>query len=305
VPQTNELCQRLESVKIEVEDIVNEIYSLDNKTEFDSTRLLEVEERLGKLDFLRKKYSTSVDELIDYLSKIQDEKKLLESSEEKIQELEKAIIKQTEKVNTIADNLNKIRNTKARDFEIKIQNNLKDLGMKNSQIVFKIEKSNEFLENGNDIIELLFSANLGEPPKALSKIISGGEMSRFSLAQKCVLNEDNEIFTMVFDEIDAGVSGEMGQEIAKKLALISRKNQVICISHLPQIASMADTHYKISKRQNEGKTISSIELMNQEESIREIARLSGGENISQFAIMHATEIKNWAIEQKNKYKGVN
>ena len=302
VPNICELTERLESVNIEIEDICSNINDLNNKIDYSADRFLAVEERLSKLDFLRKKYSLSIEELIDYLLQLQEERNLLESSEEKIQEIDKKIINQTAKVNNIAESITTIRKDNAQILEKKIIDNLKDLGMRNSQVVFQIEKSQDFLDNGMDIVELLFSANIGEPPKPLSKIISGGEMSRLSLAQKCVMHENINGFTMVFDEIDAGVSGQMGQEIAKKLAKISLQNQIICISHLPQIASMADTHYKISKKTNEDKTISSIEIMDENGSICEIARLSGGENISQYAIQHANEIKKWAIEQKNIIK---
>lgn len=300
-----ELLNRLDSVQIELSDISQTISGKNTSLEFDENNFQVIESRMEKLIHLQRKYNKTADELVDYLVKLKDQKEALLNSEEELKKIDEEIDAQTMKVENCAEKITEIRKTKSLEFENKIALNLKDLGMKNSQIVVNFEKSNNFLPNGNDIVEILFSANIGEPPKPLSKIISGGEMSRFCLAQKYVQNQNNNYLTMIFDEIDAGVSGQMGQEIAKKLAMISYKNQVICISHLPQIAAMADNHYKITKYSDGDKTISSISIINGEEEIREIARLAGGEDISQFSLSHAKDIKEWANTQKSKiYKGV-
>lgn len=303
--KVEEFINRLDSVQIELSDINQTISNENNELEFNENDFQIIENRLDKLIHLQKKYNKNIDELIDYLSKLKEQKEFLLNSEEELKKIEEKIKAQTVKVENCAEKITEIRKEKSLEFANKISSNLADLGMKSSKIVVAFEKNDNFLPNGNDIVEFLFSANVGEPPKSLSKIISGGEMSRFCLAQKYVQNQNNNYLTMIFDEIDAGVSGQMGQEIAKKLAMISHRNQVICISHLPQIAAMADNHYKIEKYSDGNKTISSITQISGEEEIREIARLAGGEDISQFSLSHAKDIKEWANIQKNKIrKGV-
>ena len=170
--------------------------------------------------------------------------------------------------------------------------------MGKSQFKVSFEES-DFTNNGIDNVEFMFSANLGEPLKPLNKIISGGELSRFMLAFKTCLNKTNNIETQIYDEIDAGISGHIGQVIAIKLYEISKQSQVITITHLPQIASMADNLFNIQKFEKDGKTFTQIERLDEVKSLKEIARLSGGENIGENAIEFAKDMKNWAKKQKS------
>lgn len=160
-------------------------------------------------------------------------------------------------------------------------------------------KEDTFSVNGFDNVEFLISTNAGEPVKPLSKIISGGEMSRFMLAIKNITAKIENINTMIFDEIDSGISGKMGRKVAEKLAVISREHQVICVSHLPQIAAMADSNYLISKSEKNGKTHTFVHLLDQKEKIKEIARLSGGDVESEKTLLHSTEIVENCINFKN------
>lgn len=286
--ELNQLYDRLDSAKIDVSDIIDNIdYQKDN-LEFDPIEAKANEERLDLLNSFKKKYGSTITEINQYLEKITAENNRLKNSEEYIAKLKiqkQQIIKSCLEV---GENLSKERKNVAKEFETRVHNELNLLAMKNTKFVveFSALDISSADASGLDYVEYMFSANAGQPPKPLNKIISGGEMSRFMLAIKNITADVEDIETMIFDEIDTGVSGFVAEELAKKLLTIGAKRQVICVSHLSQVASYATTHFYINKQVINGKTQTLIKQLGNNERISEVARLIGG-TISDYSIEHA------------------
>lgn len=301
----SELEQRLNNIYAEIDDIADVSSSLiDNLNSYDYDPDY-VENRLETIKSLKKKYGSGVKEIFLFLEKAKEEVDILINFEknskdllEKKQDFEKDIF-------SLYNQLSDYRRSVALSFSEKVLTELKELGMQkaNFQICFNEKPSFEEClfdsNNGYDIIEFRFSANLGEPLKPLSSVISGGEMSRFMLSIKANSSKENDINTFVFDEIDAGISGIIARVVAKKFANISKDTQVIAITHLPQISSMADNNLLIEKTENESdsKTITTVKTLNDDEKVLEIVRLVGGVD-SNSAILLAKEL----IEDAIKYK---
>ena len=295
-PNLESLIERLSSCEIELNDVLASVSDLASNCEFSQTEFEKVDSRLDRINALKKKYGGSIESVLAHAEQAQKDIFFFEDSQANLDKLQAELDSVQNDLQTKAEILSNARREKAKEFEIKIIRELADLGMKNSQfqVDFIEDEERAFQSNGVDNIEFLFSANVGEPLKPLSKIISGGEMSRFMLAIKCLLVRLESSQTMVFDEIDAGISGVMGQVLAIKLSQISQNNQVLTISHLPQITAMADHHYKIFKATTNGKTQTNLELLGVEQSLHEIARLAGGDNVGEHSILHAKDLKNWA-----------
>ena len=203
-----------------------------------------------------------------------------------------------------AEELSALRRKYAVSFEDEINKQLKELGMPSAKFNVSFDENDgktadDVTSNGFDKVEFLISANKGEPLKPLQKIISGGEMSRFMLALKNITARLDGIDTMVFDEIDTGISGYIAQVVAEKLYNISVSRQVIAVTHLPQLASMADNHYKIEKKETADKTITNVKKLDEDGELQEIARLFGGSTYSEHALPHAVEMKKHADAYKN------
>ena len=195
-------------------------------------------------------------------------------------------------MNMLANFLNEIRTKKAKELSEKINKELEELEMKNAKINVKVEfLENEYLKTGKNKVQFFITTNKGEDEKELSKIASGGEMSRTMLAIKKVLADTDQMPILVFDEIDTGISGKAANSVAKKLKSIATKHQVMCISHLPNIAAMADYNYFISKNVNNDRTKTQIKLLKEDEVIKEIARISAGE-VNEISIKYANELRN-------------
>ncbi len=283
-----ELCNRIDSAKLDVADIVDSINYQKDNLEFNAEEAKINEERLDLLSSLKKKYGKDIAEINQYLEKITLECNRLKNSEDYIAKLK---IKKQELANSltqIGEELTLLRKNVAKTLEQKIKSELNDLAMKNTTFIVAfspVELSN-CDGSGLDSVEYMFSANAGQPPKPLNKIISGGEMSRFMLAVKNITANIEDIDTMIFDEIDTGVSGFVAEELAKKLLTIGVDRQVICVSHLSQVASYATSHYYINKAVKNGKTQTFVKELTSEEHINEVARLIGG-TISNHSIEHA------------------
>ncbi|MBQ8468767.1 MAG: DNA repair protein RecN [Clostridia bacterium] len=286
--EIEELYNRLDSAKIDIADIVDSIDEQKDNLEFNEQEAKQNEERLDLLNSFKKKYGASIEEINAYLEKIKAENTRLKNSTEYISELKSKIEKIKTELYSLGGELSKTRKQAAGVLEQKITKELSELAMKNT--TFKIEFDNVDLDQcdstGLDRVEYLFSANKGQPAKPLSKIISGGEMSRFMLAVKNITADIENIDTMIFDEIDTGVSGVVAEELAKKLLKIAKTRQVICVSHLSQVASYATAHYYINKVVENDKTQTKVKLLSEEERLKEIARLIGG-TISQHSLEHA------------------
>lgn len=287
------IIERLNSVKIEIEDISETLDSFKSNFYFDSNEYDSIENRLDVINNIKRKHNGDLEKVLNKLTKMKEEYNYLIDSEEKY----KNLILQKDKIKNeliiVANKITKERKCIAKTLEESIKKELNELEMKNSLFKINFSKSEDFKESGNDSLEFLFTANVGQDLKPISKVISGGEMNRFLLAFKCVLN--NSVLldkTLIFDEIDAGISGKTGTQIAYKLKKISNNFQVICISHLSQICAISDNNYLVSKIVNKEKTYSNIKLLNEEEKINEVARLNGGVNNTELSINHAKEIIN-------------
>lgn len=293
------ICDRLDSSKSELKDIADTLADMLASLDFDARSAEKIEERLEVVRTILRKYGGSYNSLQSFYQTAKDEANILENAADAVEKLEIDIDNTRGKLLSASQKLTKEREKVASTFEKNITRELCDLGMGGS--TFKVDivstsNVDEIGENGADSVEFLISPNVGEPLKPLAKIISGGEMSRFMLAFKNIVASIDGIATMVFDEIDTGISGNISQVVSQKMCNISRSRQVIAVTHMPSLASMADNHYFISKSTENGKTLTHIELL--EDDTQEIARLIGGDGYSQFAIPHAGEMKAWA----NKYK---
>lgn len=291
------LFERLESAFYEIEDISSELKNLSNQVDADPYELEKIEDRLALIKKLYRKYGNSEEDVLKFYDDACDELERLVNAEHTIEELEKQAEQFKTEYFRQADKLSEIRHDIAINFEDRIKDELSQLGMKNAVLEVDFIDNEAISSSGYDDVEFLFSANIGEPVKPLSKIISGGEMSRFMLAVKSVAADDQMVQTMVFDEIDTGISGNAAQVVAQKIAGISKKHQVIAITHLPQLASMADTHLLIKKQSDGDRTHTEVYAMGFDERKREIARLAGGAE-TDLALERASEI----IKSANEFK---
>ena len=253
----------------------------DNKLEikeFDSQRLDEINDRLGLYSELKRKYKKDVSEIIAYRDEIEKVLYNLENYDEIIRDLKKDCDEAYDKTLKIANNISDERKKVAKSLTEEIISSLSDLMLKNVKFEIVFERSDKFLKDGIDTVDFLVSFNKGEPVKPLSKVASGGELSRFMLALKCVLGSKLPQQTKIFDEIDSGVSGSVAYSIAKKIKEISKTSQVLCITHLPQVASIGDKHLFITKSVNDGRTVTLIKELKKDERIEEVAKMiSNGE----------------------------
>jgi DNA repair protein RecN (Recombination protein N) len=288
-----------------LEDISSAIADYLENAEFDDKKADKLESRLDKIRVLKRKYGGSVAAVTEFLRSARAEYDKLSQSAEQIEALQKRKDAAEDSLYRAASALSGKRGTCAAMFERVIVSELSELGMKNAKFSVRFQAPygrENFIAHvnaeGADAPEFYFSANPGVPEKPLAVIISGGEMSRFMLALKNVVADGDTIGTMIFDEIDAGISGKIGQAVAEKLARISRRHQVICITHLPVIAAMADHHYLIEKKVSEDDSVSTLTELSESGRLDEIARLSGGKDISSAALTHAREMKAYC----DKYK---
>lgn len=293
------LIDRLDDAKIEIKDIADTLSDMLEKLDFDARSAEKIEERLEVVRNILHKYGGNFENLQRFYEDARKEAELLSGAAQTVEELQGRIETAKKNLEKSARKLTELRHEVANKFENDITRELKDLGMGGS--TFKVDfvttdDVDQISANGADTIEFLFSANVGEPMKPLAKIISGGEMSRFMLAFKNIVAGVDGIGTMVFDEIDTGISGNISAVVSEKMCNISRDRQVIAVTHMPSLAAMADNHYLIAKSTENGKTLTHINLL--EDDTDEVARLIGGNDYSQFAVPHAKEMKAWADRYK-------
>ena len=298
------IAERLESAKIDVKDVADELESCLDDLSFDDYSLEKVEKRLEKVRQVVRKYGGTVEAANEFLKNAEEEYDFLINADARATKLEKEIEKTRLELLSDAEELSALRRKYALSFEDEINKQLKELGMPSAKFNVSFDENDgktadDVTSNGFDKVEFLISANKGEPLKPLQKIISGGEMSRFMLALKNITARLDGIDTMVFDEIDTGISGYIAQVVAEKLYNISVSRQVIAVTHLPQLASMADNHYKIEKKETADKTITNVKKLDEEGELQEIARLIGGSTCSEHALPHAVEMKKHADAYKN------
>ena len=285
----SEYNENVERIMYELQDISREIRNYKDSIDFEPYELEQIEIRIDEINNLKRKYGNTIEEIFEYYDKTKNRLDEILNRDEKVEELKKEILRIEKILNDKAEKLTKSRKKVANNLEDVLLKELKSLNMKN--VVFKVnfEETNFNLE-GKDDIEFMISFNLGEDIKPIYKVASGGEMSRFMLAFKTILADIDQIDTLVFDEIDTGISGIAAQIVGEKLSQIAKKKQIICITHLPQIAANADTHYCIEKNISNDRTFTSIRRLDRNQKRDEIARLIAGSNITEKTIEHASEI---------------
>ncbi len=272
LPQLSELAEKLNGFGYETEEIASELDRELANTEFDPQLLESIEERLDYLLKLFKKYGQTEEEVLSYLQSCKDELSSIDNSDENISKLTLKCRELKEKAMSIAERLTDKRKTAAELFEKNVSEELAFLDM--PKVVFKVNFENQdFSPNGCDSVEFLISVNIGEQPKPLAKIASGGELSRIMLAIKTVLADKDSIGTLIFDEIDTGISGSAARKVGIKIKQVASNHQVLCVTHLAQIASLADSHFKIEKFSNQEKTFTSVTTLDYEQRIDEVARI--------------------------------
>ncbi len=288
-----ELYKRLEELRCEVYDLAEIIR--DKRTEFDFSpaELDAVESRADQLYRLKKKYGATVEECLAYLNRCRAELDAIETADDTLLRLEQKLKKAEKATLAAGAALTKARREAAKILETRIQSELRelDMGKVRLSIVFA-EK--EPAADGCDVIRFLMSANAGEDLRPIAKIASGGELARIMLALKNVLAEQEAIGTLVFDEVDTGVSGRAAQKVAEKLAQVSRRKQVLCVTHLPQLAAMADTHFSVEKGERNGRTYTEVVLLDREQRKTELARITGGTKVTETLLESAGELLDGA-----------
>lgn len=294
----NDIYETLSSVYAQIDDAVRDLKHYDDTILEQPEELEYVEERIQLIYHLKKKYGNSIDEILNFYQNAVKEMDFLSNSEEIVKKLNQNKTKAEKELMQIAEQISSIRIKKAKEIQKEIEKQLQDLEMKQGKFSILIEDKKEISHNGKDKVEFLISANAGEELKPLAKIASGGEMSRVMLALKTVLATADNIETFIFDEIDTGVSGRTAQKVAEKMAFIAKTHQIICITHLPQIAAMADHHFLIEKNVQQQKTVTSVIALDNKKSVCEIARLIGGVTITEATQKAAEELK----EQANMFK---
>lgn len=294
----NDYNDTIERIMYELQDISRDIRSYKENIDFSPYELEQIEQRVDEINTLRRKYGDTIEEILTYKDKINERLDEILNRDEKVEEL-KLKLKKVEDILVIkAEKLTQKRKEVARNLQEKLLYELKSLNMKN--VVFEVSfGKSTFNAKGQDDIEFMISFNLGEDIKPIYKVASGGEMSRFMLAFKTILADIDEIDTLVFDEIDTGISGIAAQIVGEKLSLIAKKKQIICITHLPQIAANADTHYCIEKKTSNERTFTVISRLDDNQRKDEIARLIAGSNITEKTMEHASEIIELAKKVPN------
>lgn len=303
-----ELAQRLQSVLIETEDIYDTLRTQREKFRFDTGELDRIEERLMIVRSIKRKYG-DYDKITAFVKDAKERIDKLESGAELFGRLTAAKTNSINRLYGLSQRISQIRRAGALALCKKIEEELSQLGMERARFEIRFdefptrEACEKFLsQNGMDFVEFYLSANAGQPLKPFSKIVSGGEMSRFMLTLKVITGDADAIPTMIFDEIDAGISGKVGQEVAKKLARIALHRQILCVTHLPQIAAMADSHFYISKDSNENNTFTEITALDRDGMILELSRLCGSIGITDKSESNAAGMKKWSDDYKESIK---
>lgn len=256
-----------------VEDCARELKREAEKQEADPEELERIEERLQLFYKLKRKYGGSIEAVLEFYEKAVQELEFLSNSSEKAAELSAEKAEEEKRLSALAETLTARRRATAEQVEEQIETALHDMEMKHARFHIQIEEKADWGADGKDKVEFLISANAGEPLKPLAKIASGGEMSRVMLALKTVLVDADEIGTFIFDEIDTGVSGRTARRVGEKMRFLGGKRQLLCITHLPQIAAMADNHFLIEKESDAGETVTRVTALDEEGAVREVARL--------------------------------
>ena len=286
-----EISERLSNLTYELRDIYSECEDVLSDLDADPELLDKIEQRLDLLSTLSKKYGSTEEEMLSFLTDAQKELEALMNFEEHFENLRMDMEKAYSKASSLAQNISEKRRETSARFCESVSSEMHFLDMPNAVLAVE-QKPCDLYELGADTIEFLISANVGEPPKPVAKIASGGELSRMMLAIKTVLSETDPTDTLIFDEVDSGVSGSAAERIGMKLKEVSKGTQVLCVTHLPQIAAQAKNHYKITKRTEEGRTFTSVDVLSEQGRVEELARIMGGVTVTDSAREYARDLIN-------------
>ena len=289
--KSGELYEQLVEVENLIGDSGRELRCYLDSLSFEPEQFYETESRLNQINHLKVKYGDSAEAIL--LHKADDEERLLilKNYDEYLNELKGKLKKSEERLQKECEGLSEIRKKEAKLLQAKIAEGLQDLNFLDVCFEIRFSKTSGYTVEGTDEVEFMISMNPGEPTRPLATVASGGELSRIMLAIKAVMADKDEIETLIFDEIDVGISGRTAQKVSEKMCLIGRKHQVICITHLAQIAAMADTHYLIEKRVEDQMTKTKIRQLDGEESVQELGRILGGAKITDAVLENAREMK--------------
>lgn len=291
-----ELSETISNAYYMLEDLSYEVRNELDSLEFDPERLNFVESRLNEINHLKRKYGQTVEEILSYSAKIEEEIDTIQNKDSHLSKLQKELDSVLEDLSVEAKNISDIRKKYAKVLIAEIHKELKELYMEKTSFSVNIEEKRtpthelKYTSQGIDEIEFYISTNPGEPLKPLNKTASGGELSRIMLAMKSIFSQHQGITSIIFDEVDTGVSGRVAQAIAEKIYRVSNGSQVLCITHLPQVAAMADTHLYIAKEIKAGRTKTSVKPLNNEEKIKEIGRMIAGVEVTELSKEHAKEL---------------
>ncbi len=303
--ELSQLSEKLTALRCAADDAADNLRELDRTFDFSPGELDQVEERLDLLYRLRKKYGSTVEEMLSYLEQCRRELDQIQYADDTLERLEKELEKARKEAVRRGEALSKARREAAKALQERVQKELRDLDM--PKVRFQTEFSPKggeagMDETGLDEVQFLMSANVGEALKPIQKVASGGELARIMLALKNVLAEGDEIGSLVFDEVDTGVSGRAAQKVAEKMAQVARRKQVLCVTHLPQIAAMADAHFSVQKGEKGGRTYTHLERLDRAGCREELARLIGGASITPALLESAEELLGQAEAWKTAHE---
>ncbi len=296
--RSGELCSQLSEIDSLLNDFNRELSDYSGLCEFSEEEFYETERRLNEINHLKTKYGGSAGEILAYCERQKEKLARLADHEAYIEQLKQELEETKKALSAACGKLSEIRRAKGKLLEGRIEENLKELNFAHVQFEIAFGQADAYTAEGIDDVEFRISLNPGQPVMPLADVASGGELSRIMLAIKTVMAEQDAVETLIFDEIDAGISGRTAQKVSEKLALIGKTHQVICITHLAQIAAMADTHFLIEKTVGEEETETKIRKLDEEESVQELARILGGARITDAVLMNAREMRALAQEMK-------
>lgn len=296
--RARELADELENIDALLSDFNREIAEYMSDMEFDGERFSQLEERLNLLNHLKLKYGDSIQAVLQYQAELGEKIEKLKNADAYKAQLETELAEIQAKLKKLCQKASKIRGKEAAKLEKDMVAALTDLNFLDVMFEIQVRKKEEMASNGYDDVEFMISTNPGEPLKSLGNVASGGELSRIMLAIKTVLASRDRIPTMIFDEIDTGISGKTAWKVSEKLGRLSQSHQIICITHLPQIAAMADSHYKIAKQAVDNKTVTDIMHLDEMETVDELARMLGSDEITDTVRENARELIATARKKK-------
>ena len=294
----------LEGAYFSLEEATRDIRDLGDEIVYDDVRLGKINERIYEINTYKKKYGGSVEEVLAYHKKLKEKYDELINAEEILNELTEKESQILSDMKNVGEKLHEIRQKYSPSLEEKILRELSYVGLDKSRMKIEITLEDNYNERGFDDVSFMISTNPGEPLKPLERVLSGGELSRIMLALKCVFADKDEISTLIFDEIDTGISGAVGQRVGEKMYQVSLGHQVLCITHLPQIAILSDHHYFVSKEVVNDKTYTRIRMLSIEDKINQVASMMGGNGVTEATIQNVKEMLKFAESKKDEIKNL-